>query len=101
MSEGPEWFAPKRYGLGTGLPIRWQGWALLIGFGAAVLAAAIVVAVIYGLGFLFAGLLVFIPLAILISLVPALAPFAVVGFAIYWFWWRKRSKPGVIDAAGK
>ena len=74
---------------------------LLIGFGAAVLAAAIVVAVIYGLGFLFAGLLVFIPLAILISLVPALAPFAVVGFVIYWFWWRKRSKPGVIDAAGK
>ena len=74
---------------------------LLIGFGAAVLAAAIVVAVIYGLGFLFAGLLVFIPLAILISLVPALAPFAVVGFAIYWFWWRKRSKPSVIDATRK
>ena len=74
---------------------------LLIGFGAAVLAAAIVVAVIYGLGFLFAGLLVFIPLAILISLVPALAPFAVVGFAIYWFWWRKRAKPSVIDATRK
>lgn len=23
------WFAPKRYGLGSGLPIRWQGWAAL------------------------------------------------------------------------
>lgn len=23
------WFAPKRYGLGAGLPVRWQGWALL------------------------------------------------------------------------
>jgi tetrahydromethanopterin S-methyltransferase subunit C len=32
MSEGPEWFAPKRYGLGTGRPISWQGWALTIGF---------------------------------------------------------------------
>ena len=41
MSEGPEWFAPKRYGLGTGLPIRWQGWALLIGFVALIIAVAI------------------------------------------------------------
>lgn len=24
---GP-WFAPKRYGLGSGLPLVWQGWAL-------------------------------------------------------------------------
>jgi tetrahydromethanopterin S-methyltransferase subunit C len=32
MSDGPEWFAPKRYGLGTGRPITWQGWALTIGF---------------------------------------------------------------------
>ena len=23
MSEGPEWFAPKRYGYGTGIPISW------------------------------------------------------------------------------
>jgi len=32
MSDGPEWFAPKRYGYGAGLPISWQGWALTIGF---------------------------------------------------------------------
>jgi hypothetical protein len=32
MSDGPEWFAPKRYGYGPGLPISWQGWALTIGF---------------------------------------------------------------------
>ena len=74
---------------------------LLIGFGVAALAIAIVVAVIYGLGFLFAGLLIFIPVVILISLVPALAPFAVVGFAFYWFWWRKRAKTGVTDVTGK
>ncbi len=74
---------------------------LLIGFGVAALVAAIVVALVYGLGFLAAGLLIFIPLVILVSLVPALSPFAVVGFAIYWFWWRKRAKPVVSDVAGK
>ena len=29
---GPEWFAPKRYGFGSGLPISWQGWVLLGGY---------------------------------------------------------------------
>lgn len=24
-----DWFAPKRFGLGAGLPIAWQGWAVL------------------------------------------------------------------------
>jgi hypothetical protein len=28
----PEWFAPKRYGYGAGLPISWQGWALTSAF---------------------------------------------------------------------
>lgn len=32
MSADPGWFAPKRYGIGAGLPIRWQGWALLVGY---------------------------------------------------------------------
>ena len=32
MSDGPEWFAPKRYGYGAGLPISWQGWALTAAF---------------------------------------------------------------------
>ena len=32
MSDGPEWFAPKRYGYGAGAPISWQGWALTIDF---------------------------------------------------------------------
>jgi hypothetical protein len=27
-----DWFAAKRYGLGAGLPIAWQGWAVLAGF---------------------------------------------------------------------
>lgn len=32
MSEGPEWFAPKRYGYGAGLPIAWQEWVLLMAY---------------------------------------------------------------------
>lgn len=42
MSEdGPEWFAPKRYGFGSGMPISWQGWAITIGFIAIAFATAI------------------------------------------------------------
>lgn len=32
MSDDTNWFAPKRYGYGAGLPISWQGWALTLGF---------------------------------------------------------------------
>jgi len=32
MTDGPEWFAAKRYGYGSGMPISWQGWALTLGF---------------------------------------------------------------------
>lgn len=31
-----DWFAPKRFGYGAGLPIAWQGWATLALYGAAV-----------------------------------------------------------------
>jgi hypothetical protein len=30
VSDEPEWFAPKRYGYGSGLPISWQGWAITL-----------------------------------------------------------------------
>ena len=40
MSDGPEWFAPRRYGLGSGLPIAWQGW-LVLALYLAVFAAAV------------------------------------------------------------
>jgi hypothetical protein len=30
MADRPEWFAPKRFGYGFGLPIAWQGWAALL-----------------------------------------------------------------------
>lgn len=34
MSDGSDWFEPKRYGFGSGLPIRWQGWATYLGYAA-------------------------------------------------------------------
>jgi hypothetical protein len=35
------WFAAKRYGYGSGLPIRWQGWLALAAFLVAVMLAAL------------------------------------------------------------
>lgn len=43
MSGRPEWFAPKRWGYGAGLPIAWQGWALLISFIALIALASFVI----------------------------------------------------------
>lgn len=34
-----DWFAAKRYGYGAGMPIAWQGWAIMIGFLAIVIGA--------------------------------------------------------------
>lgn len=31
------WFAPKRFGYGAGLPIAWQGWAVLVAYLAVVI----------------------------------------------------------------
>ena len=42
MTDDPEWFAPKRYGYGAGLPISWQGWVLTIGFSAAMIGCAVI-----------------------------------------------------------
>lgn len=44
MSDGPIWFAPKRYGYGAGLPIAWQGWLVMALFMAVTIAAAILFA---------------------------------------------------------
>jgi hypothetical protein len=34
------WFAAKRYGFGAGLPVAWQGWAVLLSYGLLVAGAA-------------------------------------------------------------
>lgn len=30
MNDRPKWFASKRFGYGFGLPIAWQGWAVVL-----------------------------------------------------------------------
>lgn len=35
------WFAVKRYGYGWGLPKRWQGWVVLLGYFAAFFAGLV------------------------------------------------------------
>lgn len=32
MDEDDAWFAPRRFGIGAGRPISWQGWLLTIAF---------------------------------------------------------------------
>jgi len=39
MSDGPEWFAPKLFGYGAGVPISWQGWAVVLAYIGIVVAA--------------------------------------------------------------
>ncbi len=34
-----EWFAPKRYGYGSGVPVAWQGWVITLGYLAIVIGA--------------------------------------------------------------
>ncbi|WP_243403462.1 MULTISPECIES: hypothetical protein [Bacteria] len=34
------WFAPKRFGYGAGLPIAWQGWAVLVAYLAVVIGVS-------------------------------------------------------------
>ena len=99
-------------GLYTGwLPVDFGDWRLdgveglavgsillLVGFVASAVAIAVVVAVFYGLGFLFAALLILIPAIVLISLFPVLSPFILIGLAIYWFWWKRRKDARKTDA---
>ena len=40
MDDRPIWFAPKRYGYGTGLPVAWQGWVVMAIYFAVVLGGA-------------------------------------------------------------
>ena len=40
MSDGPEWFAPKRYGFGS-VPVTWQGWAITLAFVAITVSLAL------------------------------------------------------------
>ena len=69
-------------------------------FAVVVLALAIVLAVVYGLGFLFVGLAIFIPLVVLVSLFPVLAPFILVGLGIWWLVRRGKRKDEATPVKG-
>jgi hypothetical protein len=63
---------------------------IVAGFAVVVLALAIVLAVVYGLGFIMVALAIFIPIVILVSMMPVLAPFILLGLVIWWL--VRRSK---------
>ena len=72
---------------------------ILLGFTLIVIALAIIVAVFYGLGFLLVGIAIFIPLAIIVAMVPALAPFILVGLFVWWLVRRSDRKAAERKAA--
>ena len=39
-----DWFAPKRYGMGAGLPTAWQGWVATLVYLAVVIGAGLLIA---------------------------------------------------------
>lgn len=51
-SDRREWFAPKRYGYGTGLPVSWQGWLVFLGYLSAVIASGVFLAPLSVLAYL-------------------------------------------------
>jgi len=63
---------------------------ILVAFCAIVLALAVVAAVIYGLGFVLLGVAIFVPLVVLISLMPVLAPVVLLGLLAWWLVRRNR-----------
>lgn len=65
---------------------------IAIAFVAVVLVLAIVAALIYGLGWLFVGLAIFIPIVVLIAVSPALAPVILLGLLVWWIF-RKKKEP--------
>jgi hypothetical protein len=71
------------------------------GFAVVVLCLAIVLAVVYGLGFLFAGIAIFVPLVVLVSLFPVLAPFILVALGIWWLMRRNKRKAEAAAVATK
>jgi len=42
QNERGYWFPAKRYGWGWGLPVRWQGWVVLVAFVALLVGGSIV-----------------------------------------------------------
>ena len=65
MTTDDNWFEQKRFGYGAGLPIAWQGWALLAGY-TMVVAALAATLLPHRHPALFAGLLVIATIPLLV-----------------------------------
>jgi hypothetical protein len=57
LSDDKPWFRPKRFGLGAGMPISWQGWVLV----------ALHSLLLFGIGVALRGK----PLAMVAAIIPA------------------------------
>jgi Histidine kinase len=69
-----------------------SGVAMVIVFILLVIVAALLIAILYGLGFLAVGLAIFIPIVIVIALMPVLAPFILLALLIWWIFRKKKAK---------
>jgi hypothetical protein len=92
-------FADTELGGASGTLLGTAG--VLLGFAGVVLALAIVLAVLYGLGFLLLAIALFVPLVVLVALFPVAAPFLLLGLGIWWLVRRSRRKdlPAAAPAA--
>jgi hypothetical protein len=71
---------------------------IALAFVVVVLALAIVLAVIYGLGFFLAGLAVFVGIIVTVALFPLMAPFVLIGLGIWWLVRRGKQKARIESA---
>jgi hypothetical protein len=72
---------------------------IFLAFGVVVLVLAAVLALVYGLGFMFAGLAIFIPVVVIVAMSPALAPLVLLGLGLWWL--IRRNKRQKAEAAAK
>jgi hypothetical protein len=77
-------------GKGAGAFIGTAG--IVLAFVVVVLALALVLAVIYGLGFFLAGLAVFVAIIVMVALFPVMAPFILLALGIWWLVRRSKQK---------
>jgi hypothetical protein len=65
---------------------------IMAAFAIVVIVLAVVLSLVYGLGFLMAGLAIFIPVVVLVAMTPALAPVILLGLGIWWLVRRNKAK---------